>query len=76
MIFKQAYELLMQGKKIRRRGWADHRIDFWVEVVEIPPLPDGRQFVVPLPLVWMEKGFLPWTGAANDILFDDWEEVP
>jgi len=69
--FEDALPLLRDGKRVTRRLWLelDGRVGSWVELVSDP------LFARPVPLVWREdpRGFMPWAGAQNDILMDDWE---
>ena len=71
MKFEDALPLLRDGKRVTRRLWLelDGRVGSWVELVSDP------LFARPVPLVWREdlQGFMPWAGAQNDILMDDWE---
>jgi hypothetical protein len=80
MDFSDALRHVRAGRKVRRALWAelDGEVGFWVELVAIPPLPDGRQFA-PMMLIWSESRgeFAPWTGAAGrDGLAGDWELAP
>ena len=76
MDFTDALPLLRDGKRVTRRLWRelDGRIGSWLELVDVP-LADGRAFAGPVLLVWQEdlQGFLPWAGAQNDVLMEDWE---
>ena len=71
MKFEDALPLLRDGKRVTRRLWLelDGRVGSWVELVSDP------LFARPVPLVWREdlRGFMPWAGAQNDILMDDWK---
>ena len=71
MDFTEALPLLRDGKRVTRRLWLDldGRVGSWLERV------DGEPFGEPVLLVWREdlRGFVPWAGAQNDVLQDDWE---
>jgi hypothetical protein len=71
MDFTEALPLLRDGKRVTRRLWLelDGRIGSWLELADGPP------FARPVLLVWREdpQGFMPWAGAQNDVLQDDWE---
>jgi hypothetical protein len=73
MNFAEALPLLRDGKRVTRRLWQDldGRIGSWLEIADGPP------FAGPVLLVWQEdlQGFVPWAGAQNDILMDDWEVI-
>ena len=71
MDFIEALPLLRDGKQVTRRLWreVDGRVGSWLELVNDP------LFARPVLLIWREdpQGFMPWSGAQNDMLMDDWE---
>lgn len=69
MTFEEVLPLLRDGKRARVRSWKE--TDSWLELVNHPLFAGGKAL-----LVWQEgpQGFVPWSGAQNDILMD-WEVV-
>ena len=80
MTFEEILPAVKAGGRARRALWADraeHLGDMWkgleVELVQPPPLPDGRPFMPQL-MAEGEDGVLrPFSGANWDLLADDWE---
>ena len=77
MDFSDALLAVKQGKKVRRRLWADldGRIGEGIELVH-PLLPDGRP-VMPMLLCSKPDGTMTlFAGSQWDLLAEDWEVVP
>jgi hypothetical protein len=74
--FSDALRLARQGKKIRRRFYAElnGKVGESVELVQ-PVLPDGRP-VMPMLLCNKPDGVMTlFAGAQWDLLANDWEVV-
>jgi hypothetical protein len=77
--FEEILSAVKGGRKARRALWAARSgyMDGWdglaVELVQPPPLPDGRPFMPQL-VIQDEDGILrPFAGANWDLLAGDWE---
>jgi len=78
--FSDARTAAMAGRKIRRAIWAGGIYgtpDPWAEIVQPPPLPDGRTFMPVLVIAGSNPAepLRPWSGSQWDVFGDedDWE---
>ena len=78
MTFDEILPAVKAGGRARRKAWEGIRADWqgsWIEVVQPPPLPDGRTLMPLLMVGYPDEGHVlrPFAGANWDLLAGDWE---
>lgn len=76
MDFGKAFELLRLGKALKRSSW-----DSWIEIRELPAHreslpPDSFEISTFIVLVQSTGNYTRWTPFDQDLLAEDWVEVP
>ena len=76
MDFGTAFGLLRQGKAIRRSSW-----DRWLEIKDLPAHretlpPESFEIVSFIVLIQSKSSYSRWTPFDQDLLAEDWVEVP